>query len=178
METERLVIRRFMGSDWRDLYEYLSDEVVVAFEPYSVFNEEESLKETVRRAGDPSFWAVCLRESGKLIGNLYFCRQEPKEFLTWEIGFVFNRHYQGQGYAAESALRLLQYGFGECEAHRIVALCNPMNAPSWRLLERLGMRREGHFLQKAFFRRDEWSEPVWHDALEYALLADEWFTRK
>jgi len=45
---------------------------------------------------------------------------------------------------------LIQYGFEECNAHRIVAYCNPQNNSSWRLLERLDMRREGHFYRKPF----------------------------
>jgi ribosomal-protein-alanine N-acetyltransferase len=53
-------------------------------------------------------------------------------------------------------------------------MCNPINSASWKLMERLGMRREGHFMQKAFFKRDEKGEPMWHDAYEYAILSDEW----
>ena len=174
METERLVIRRFTSGDWQDLYAYLSDEEVVRFEPYSAFNEEEAIKEAERRANDTSFWAVCLKENHKLIGNLYFCQQDPKEFMTWEIGYVFNKAYGGKGYATESAYRLLQYGFEECNAHRIQANCNPQNTSSWRLLERLHMRREGYFLQKAFFHRDQQGNPIWHDAYEYAILSEEW----
>jgi RimJ/RimL family protein N-acetyltransferase len=54
-------------------------------------------------------------------------------------------------------------------------LCNPENADSWRLLERLGMRREGFFRKKAFFRTDEAGNPLWHDAYEYAVLEESWF---
>ena len=64
METERLIIRRFCPDDWQDLYEYLSEEKVVEFEPYSVFNKEEAVKEAERRTHEDSFWAVCLREIG------------------------------------------------------------------------------------------------------------------
>jgi RimJ/RimL family protein N-acetyltransferase len=46
--------------------------------------------------------------------------------------------------------------------------------PSWKLLERLSLRREGDFRGFAFFRRDEGGEPLWHDAYQYALLAEEW----
>lgn len=177
METKRLIIRRFCRNDWQDLHEYLSDEKVIEFEPYSVFSQEEVIKEAERRTHDDSFWAVCLKENNKLIGNLYFCQQEPNKFMTWEIGYVFNRLFNGKGYATESALRLLQYGFEECKAHRIVAHCNPKNTSSWRLLERLHMRREGHFIQKAFFKYNEQGNPIWHDAYEYAMLLEEWLMR-
>ena len=174
MKTERLYIRRFTADDGEDLYEYLSDEKVVFYEPYPVFSRAEAETEAARRSNDGSFWAVCLVENKKLIGNLYFGRQEPEQFLTWQIGYVFNRSYQGRGYAAESAQRIIRYGFEECGAHRIMALCNPENTASWRLLERLNMRREGHFLKKAFFKLDGQGNPLWHDAYEYAILAEEW----
>jgi RimJ/RimL family protein N-acetyltransferase len=174
LETERLILRRFRPEDSGALYEYLSDEEVVRFEPYRAMSESESVKEAIYRAGNEDFWAVCLREDKRLIGNLYFHREEPAEWDTWELGFVLNRQFWGRGYAAEAARRILAYGFEEQGAHRIMANCSPENTASWRLLERLGMRREGHFLQKVFFFRDGEGRPLWHDAFEYAILAEEW----
>ena len=173
METERLILRRFSPDDWRGLHAYLSDPLVVAYEPYSVYSEAECVREAARRAHDPAFWAVCLRESGRLIGNLYFALQEPQDYQTWELGYVFNRQFQGMGYATEAAQRLLRYGFEECGAHRVIARCDPRNVPSWRLLERLGMRREGLFLQDAYFQQDDQGNPLWHDAYGYAILVEE-----
>jgi RimJ/RimL family protein N-acetyltransferase len=101
-ESDRLVLRRFTADDWPDLYEYLSDEEVVRYEPYKVFSEDESRREAVRRSSDEAFWAVCLKDDGKLIGNVYFQKQMPEELMTWEIGFVFNSKYHGRGYALEA----------------------------------------------------------------------------
>lgn len=174
METERLILRRFQPEDWQDLHEYLSDEQVVKFEPYRPFTEEQSREEAERRAGDRCFLAVCLRETGKLIGNLYFAAQQPDEFMIWEIGYVFSRMYQGKGYATEAVNRLMEHIFEDLNAHRVEANCNPQNTPSWRLLERLHLRREGHFLQKVFFFTDDEGEPLWHDAYAYGMLRNEW----
>jgi len=173
-ETQRLILRRFLPDDWIDLYEYLSQETVVKYEPYGIFTEEQCKQEAVNRAQNGAFWAVCLKENNKLIGNVYFEQQEPKDFLTWEIGYVFNSFYQGKGYATEACKRIVEYGFNELAARRIIAMCNPENTASWSLLERLNMRREGHFIQKAFFKFDAQEKPIWHDAYEYAILADEW----
>lgn len=178
IQTERLHLRRFTADDWRDLHEYLSLEQVVKFEPYSVYTEEASKQEAIGRAGLDCFWAVCLKDSGKLIGNTYFQQQEPQEFLTWEVGYVFNPAYGSKGYATEAARAMLKLGFEQLHAHRIVAMCNPENSPSWRLLERLGMRREGHFLKKAWFKRDEQGNPLWHNAYQYAMLAEEWMEQQ
>lgn len=169
--TERLVIRRFEKDDWQDLYEYLSDEEVVRFEPYHVFNEKKAKEEAVRRSGDKSFYGVCLRESKKLIGNLYFSKGD---FDTWELGYVFNRKYQGQGYATESARALINYAFTNLNVRRVVAMCSSKNNNSWKLLERLGMRREGLLLQNVYFKTDDNGEPLWMDTYEYAILKSEW----
>lgn len=174
LQTDRLILRRFLAEDWMDLADYLSREEVVFFEPYGVFDHEASRKEASRRATDDSFWAVCLVTTGKVIGNVYFQQKDPAEFRTWEIGYVFNPDYSGQGYATEASARILRYGFEEMHARRIVAECNTQNAPSWRLLERLSMRREATFQKVAFFNRDESGEPNWFDAYSYALLAEEY----
>ena len=172
METERLWIRRFTPEDWRDLHGHLSREEVVRYEPYGVFTEEESKREAVRRSEDGRFWAVCLKDGGKLIGNLYLSQGA---FDTWELGYVFAAEYQGQGYATEAAKAALAEVFRHRQARRVVALCNPLNEPSWRLLERLGMRREGHLRQNLCFKKGEDGRPLWQDTYEYAILAPEWF---
>jgi ribosomal-protein-alanine N-acetyltransferase len=176
LETDKLIIRRFCDDDWKDLYEYLSQETVVIYEPYGVFSEEACKQEAVSRSQNDAFWAVCLKESNKLIGNIYFKQQDPKEFLTWEIGYVFNPTYYGKGYATEASRRILQYGFEQKCAHRIIGKCNPENASSWRLMERLSMKREGYFRKPAFFTKSFDGKPIWHDAYQYSILAEEFFS--
>jgi len=171
METERLIIRRFCINDWNDLYEYLSQEETVKYEPYELFTEEASKDEALKRSENDSFWAVCLKSSGKLIGNIYLAEQA---FETWELGYVFNVEFLGYGYATEAARALIDYSFEEKAAHRIVAMCNPLNERSWRLLERLGMRREGTLLQNIYFKKNEQGFPIWQDTYEYAILCTEW----
>lgn len=171
MDTERLIIRKFNADDWEDLYEYLSQEEIVKFEPYEVFTKEKSKQEAINRAEDPAFWAVCLKETGKLIGNIYLSKQD---FNTWELGYVFNKNIHGKGYATESAYALVDYIFRTKNARRVVAMCNPVNEASWKLLERLGLRREGHLLQNIYFKKDEFDNPIWLDTYEYGILSSEW----
>ena len=171
METDHLILRKFAAADWQDLYEYLSDEEVIRFEPYEAFSIDRSRKEAMERAANPAFWAVCLKESEKLIGNIYF---EKQDYETWEIGFVFNRSYQGKGYATEAARSVMAYGFTKANVRRIIAKCNPDNTASWHLLDRLGMRREGHLRENIWFRKDTSGQPIWQDTYEYAILAREW----
>ena len=173
IETERLLIRRFLDTDWQDLCEYLSDEGVVRYEPYGVYTKEGCMAECALRAKDPAYWAVCLREGGKLIGNVWLSEAQP-EFSAWELGYVFSAQYQGKGFASESCRAMVSYAFDYLRARRLVAKCDPLNAPSWKLLERLGFRREGHLLKNVFFHRDGQGNPIWKDTYEYALLAEEW----
>ena len=172
METERLLIRRFRPDDWWDLFEYLSQEETVKYEPYEVFTEESSKLEAARRSEEHNYWAVCLKDCGKLIGNVYLSKQE---FDTWELGYVFNKNFHGKGYATEAARALLDDIFRNNNARRVVAMCNPLNESSWKLLERLGLRREGHLLKNIYFKKDKTGNPIWLDTYEYAILSDEWF---
>lgn len=174
METERLIIRKFYENDWEDLFEYLSKKEVLKYEPELESNEEDCRKKAIERADSDNFFAVCLKENHKMIGHVYFSRVEPEEFLTWEIGYIFNPSYYGKGYATEACKKIIDYGFNELGAYRIFARCNPENKASWKLLERLLMRREGHFIKNAYFHKDKDGLPIWFDSFEYAVLADEW----
>jgi RimJ/RimL family protein N-acetyltransferase len=78
------------------------------------------------------------------------------------------------GYATEAARAVMEDAFTGRDARRVIAMCNPLNAPSWRLLERLGMRREGHIRENIYFKEDATGEPVWQDTYEYGILAVEW----
>jgi RimJ/RimL family protein N-acetyltransferase len=169
--TERLIIRRFAETDWQDLYEYLSDREVIYFEPYEVYTREQAKEEAVRRIKHASFFAVCLKKNQKLIGNLYL---NKGDFSTWELGYVFNRTFQKQGYATESAKALICHAFSNLGARRIIAKCCTRNESSWKLLERLRFRREGMFLQNVYFKTMPNGEPDWFDSYCYAILKDEW----
>jgi len=95
-------------------------------------------------------------------------------FDAWELGYVFNKDYHGMGYAAEAARALLDDIFTNQNVRRVIAMCNPLNVPSWRLLERLGFRREGHFVKNIYFKKDAQGNPIWCDTYAYAILREEW----
>ena len=172
IETQRLVIRNFQEVDWQDMYEYFSDPKVLEFEPYLPFSEDKCKEECKKRAEGENFYAVCLKETNKMIGNLYvsFC---DEKFNTWEIGYVFNSKYQGKGYASESVKTMLSYLFNMKNARRIIAMCDPLNVPSWKLLERVGMRREAHFRKEIYFKCNANNQLIWKDTYVYAILEDD-----
>lgn len=167
IKTKRLIIRKFLSSDWADLWEYLSDERVVKFEPYEPINQQQSKEIALNHSKSDEFWAVCLE--GKVIGNIYL--EEVVEG-SWEIGFVFHYDYQHQGFAYEAAMVMIDQVFAQ-GAHRIFAECHPENRASWKLLENLGFIKEAHLRKNIFFKKTINGLPIWQDTLVYGLLAED-----
>ncbi len=173
IQTPRLIIRPFQEQDCNSLFEYLSDPGIYKYEPGEPITMDEARKLTLERSKSTIFWAVELRDTQKMVGHLYFQQTEPLEFLTWELGYIFNPRYQNKGYATESATALIRYGFDHWGIHRVIAHCNPENIASWKVLEKIGMRREGHFRSNIFFKTNGDGSPVWVDTCEYAILKEE-----
>lgn len=90
-----------------------------------------------------------------------------------EVGYAFDPAHAGRGYATEAGRELLRLCFDELGVHRVTAACFADNAPSWRVLERLGMRRESVQLRSALHRSGGWL-----DGYGYAILAEEWAGRE
>lgn len=89
-----------------------------------------------------------------------------------ELGWVLHPDHAGQGYATEAVAALIRLCFEDLALRRVTALCFADNAASWRLMERVGMRREEHNVQDSLHRTRGWL-----DGYGYALLADEWRAR-
>lgn len=168
--TERLILRDFVPEDWPAMYGYLSRELTVRYEPYRPVDEPTARRWAEERSTDPSFVAVCLRESGELLGNLYLAGEAHGRF---ELGYVFDDRRWGKGYATEAARALLADAIKHRGAQRIVAMCDPKNERSWRLLERLGMTREAHLRRNHWFFTDENGQPLWHDTFIYSLMPED-----
>jgi ribosomal-protein-alanine N-acetyltransferase len=173
LTTERLVIRPFLKSDYQDLYEYLSLEETYRFERGEPMSLREVKKLCKERAKGTVFWAVTLKDTGKLIGHVSLNRERPEFFRTWNIGYIFNPVFQNKGYASEAARAIIRYAFAELNAHRIVGHCSPDNIASWKVLENCGMKKEGLSWKDFLVRNDENGNPVWLDSLNYAILEDD-----
>lgn len=95
MNDKRVKLRKFRKSDWQDLFEYLSDEEVVKYEPYEVFTKQESKICAEKRANSDMFYAIEVHGESKVIGNVYLSQYGPEHFRTWMIGYVLNSNYWG-----------------------------------------------------------------------------------
>jgi [ribosomal protein S5]-alanine N-acetyltransferase len=171
--TKRLMIRPFTASDAADLHEYLSNHAIYKYEPGEPIDIGQAVRLSQERAATTDFWAMELMDSGKMIGHIYLKQIEPLELRTWELGYIVNPAYQGEGYATEAVAALLRMEFMEKPIHRVFAHCNPENPASWKLLERVGLRREGLLRRNIFFRRGHNGEELWTDTYEYAILKEE-----
>jgi RimJ/RimL family protein N-acetyltransferase len=86
-----------------------------------------------------------------------------------ELGWALDPAYRGRGLASEAVRELFRISFEELGLRRVIAQCFADNTASWRLMERLGMRREVHTVAESLHRSG-----AWLDGLGYALLAEEW----
>ena len=118
---------------------------------------------------------------GTVIGDLFLSIEdawgqaevgERAEKVQAEVGWCLDPAYQGQGYASEATAGLLRVCFEDLGLRRVVALSFADNTASWRLMERLGMRRETYNVRESLHRNGEWL-----DGVGYALLAEEWRDR-
>ena len=173
IDINSLIIRRFKDTDYIDLHEYLSNPEIYAFEPGQPVSLGEAEKSAKERSQGRDFYAVVLKENKKMIGHLYFNQIKPQEMMTWVLGYIFNPSYHRKGFASEAVRAIVEYAFQNYKAHRIMARCDPENPASWKLLEKVGFRREGHFKQVVTFRNDESGNPIWHDAYEYGFLKED-----
>jgi RimJ/RimL family protein N-acetyltransferase len=172
IETQRLSIRHFVPEDWEGVYAYTSDPEVMTYIPEGRQTEEQAKAFIEENAGaEPRALALVLKAEARLIGHMLFHPWFAPR--TYEVGWVLNGRYHEHGYATEAALALLAYGFETLNLHRVIATCQPENVPSYRVMEKIGMRREGHF-QKCISRDDG----TWWDEYFYALLEEEWLQAK
>jgi RimJ/RimL family protein N-acetyltransferase len=171
IKTKRLKIRNFLKSDFYDLFEYLSDKETYKYEPGKSISIEEAKLLCNERSKDNKFLAIQLDK--KIIGHIYLSQIEPYNLMTWEVGFIFNKKYHGKGYATESIKALIEYHFDNDNVHKIIAHCNPKNIKSWKLLERIKMKREGKLRKNIYFNKDENGNPIWIDTYEYGILKED-----
>lgn len=179
LRTARLRLRPFAEADLPAFVAYRRDPEVARYQEWDeTFSAEDAqaLFDRLRGVapGTPGAWfrfAIEEAASGTLLGDcvLQVKADDPRQA---EIGFTLARGHQGKGYAAEAVAAVLGYAFATLGLHRVTAITDARNAAAARLLERVGMRREGHYLQNVWFkgaRGDEFS---------FALLRDEWLRRQ
>lgn len=176
-ESERLRARSFVPADVAVFVAYRADPDVARYQSWTDFTTErgEEFVAAMQDAvpGVPGEWfqfALEERADHTLVGDLamQLDADEPRQA---EIGFTLASAQQGRGYATEAVTALLGYAFATFGLHRVVAVTDALNGPAATVLERVGMRREGHFVENVFFKG------AWGSELGFAILAREWAGR-
>jgi RimJ/RimL family protein N-acetyltransferase len=172
--SSRLILRRLRESDLLRFCGYRSDPRVARYQDWESWPEEEGRRfiegQMTLLPDVPGSWfqlAIVLAKTGELIGDcgLHTLGDRPGQA---EIGITVAWEHQGKGYATEAVNCLLDYVFGKLGKHRVIAVADTRNTPVVRLLERVGMRREGHFIENVWFKGE------WGDEFQYAMLEREW----
>ncbi|MCL2121687.1 MAG: GNAT family N-acetyltransferase [Clostridiales bacterium] len=179
LETERLILRKFQESDFAAVHSYASradNLTYLTWGPNSEENTKAFLAFAIAQAEEAPCtnyqYAAVLKANDQLIGaiNLTLSGREA------ETGWILHKAYWNQGYGTEMAAAVLRFGFHYLNLHRILAHCDAENIGSYRVMEKIGMRREGVFLKGRPAHKG--SEKEYGDELSYAFLKEEWEARK
>jgi ribosomal-protein-alanine N-acetyltransferase len=181
IETARLILRPFLESDAADVFEYLRQPMPNCFACMKLDTLDEASEEMKKRIGETEYcFAIVLKETGKVIGEIDAIpeRNEPDDdsspFDTFSPCWMLNAAYQGKGYAYEAAYAFFDYLFREKNARRLYAYTEDYNLRSQKLCEKLGMRREGLFVEFVSFVKNPDGTPRYENTMQYAILKREW----
>ena len=172
--TARLCLREFRATDEADIHAYASDPEVVRYASWGPNTPEETravldtwLAEQRRWPRSSVTLAIELVEEQRLVGGI---RLEERDAVhrAADFGYTLDRAYWNRGIATEAARGLLDTAFRTLGYHRVWATCDTRNHASRRVLEKLGLRREGEL------RQDTIRRGAWTDTYLYAILKDEW----
>lgn len=176
--TSRLRIGQFEDCDANDRYAYHAEEDVARYLYRPPLSREACQAGTVEAAqstslaadGDTLLFAVRAHDSRRVIGEVVL-KLASRTANQFEIGWVFNPEFGGQGYAAEAASAVASYAFSIEGAHRLFARLDTENFRSVRLCERLGFRREAHLIDN-----DKHPSAAWGSEYIYAALQPDLIT--
>ena len=136
LETERLFLREMSMDDFDALYKVLADREIMQHYPYT-FDEERVrswIERNMNRYKDNGFglWAVCLKETGEMIGDCGLTLQNIEGEMLPEIGYHIRRDQQRKGYAKEAAIAVRDWAFANTEYPAIYSYCKYTNEGSFK----------------------------------------------
>jgi ribosomal-protein-alanine N-acetyltransferase len=178
IQTARLLLREFVPGDFEDVHALTRDPEVARHSSWGPLSEEETkawLAQTLEAAQTQARTvfevAVTLRENpAHVIGTAHLSIRD-RASREGVLGYSFHRGFWGQGYATEAASALLRLAFTRLDLHRVCATASPENTGSHRVLEKIGMQREGTL------RQNVWLRDHWRDSVLYAMVEADWDER-
>jgi RimJ/RimL family protein N-acetyltransferase len=175
IETERLRLRFHTPDDFEPLLAVQSREDVTRMLPWGPRDADEVRESlgkkiaatTIEKDGDPLTFAIEPKDSGAYAGDVSLWANSH-EHRQGEIGYVLHPDHQGRGYATEASRPLLELGFTCFGMRRIIGRIDARNAASARVLEKLGMRDEAHYIENEHVKGE------WQSERAFAVLYAEW----
>lgn len=172
-ETERLILRPIQTDDKTDFFAYRSDTETNHFQsfvPKTIQEVEKFIANSAKGFNQPNTWfqlMIIEKSTNNIVGDIgiHFLSGENKQV---EIGCTLSKKIHGKGYATEALKKIFDILFRDFDKHRIIASIDPKNKKSIQLMERIGMRKEAHFVESLLING------VWADDIIYAILQKEW----
>lgn len=175
IHTPRLTLRNFAQADWAALLEMILQyeaSAVAAYDHAWPLTPAEIQQVVNWFASSDHFLAVCLNTSERFIGLVSLNPEGSADPPEFNLGYIFNSEYHGQGYAAEACRAVLTRAFTQLQAVRILSGTAAQNPASCRLLEKLGFSKTGE--QPASFRNAPTGQPILFTGCSYALSHEAW----
>lgn len=175
--TGRLILREIVMDDAEDFLSIRSNKKIMSAidrEPLSNMDEIKAFIELIKNnqlANSGIAWAICLKETNRMIGHFGFHRIDKVNYRA-EIGYALLPSFHGLGYASEGIQAVLHCGFTKFNFHSIEADINPINTNSVKLIERNGFIKEAHFKENFYFNGK------FLDSAIYSLLKSNYLNRK
>ncbi|MDA3879372.1 MAG: GNAT family protein [Prolixibacteraceae bacterium] len=170
--TKRLKLRPTLKGDKAAIFEYRSDSETNRFQgwiPQSPDDIDLFISKLSYEPNQPGSWfqiMIIEKKTGQIIGDLGMHFSD--DLKQAEVGCTLNKIYHGKGFATEALSKVVDYLFNELDKHRVFASVHPQNSSSINLLERLGFRKEAHFVESYY------NNGIWEDDVIYAILKCEW----
>ncbi|MFL2077153.1 GNAT family N-acetyltransferase [Marinilactibacillus psychrotolerans] len=167
LTTQRLSIRPFEESDFKDLYSIYQNKEICRYLLHEPWEDHDALEHFQKKLEnnqltEKNSLSLAVLYEGKVVGDINTFYTDMKD--TVEIGYTFHPESTGKGLATEAVRELIEWLFYEKDIHRIQANIDARNTSSAKLCERVGLRKEAHFLQ------DFWNKDEWTDSLVYGML--------
>ena len=153
IDSDRLFLREMTMDDFDALYKVLADKEIMQHYPYTF--DEERVRAWIQRNMDRyekfgfGLWAVCLKETGEMIGDCGLTLQNIEGEMLPEIGYHIRADQQRKGYAREAAAAVRDWAFANTDYPALYSYCKYTNVPSYKTAEAIGMHFEKEYPDEA-----------------------------
>ena len=169
IRTKRLLLRTFAFKDVNDVLAYASNPEWSRFlpvpNPYTLKDAEEFVARCILRDPDGNL-RFAIELNGSVIGGIDLRIEDP--IAVGSLHYSLSRDHWNQGLITEAAQAVIDWGFTEFGLEKVYSWADVDNVGSWRVMEKIGMTREGTFRSHGVNRG------VRQDFHYYGILRDEW----